>query len=178
MLASRLEDIMGKTKLKTVEQDDAPVGHKLVELFWMLGPAYTRWAETHMDQERLTPQRLRLLILLLENGPMKMGSLRNELGVTATNVTALVDALEKDGMVKRRPHPSDRRATMIEITPSAEKELTGNCGPFKERVSKLFSVFSVTEQKELLGFLERIREELIERGILNESDLCSASRKK
>lgn len=169
---------MDKKKSCSLSDGNSPVRLQLVELFWMLGPAYTRWAESHMDQDRLTPQRLRLLILLLENGPMKMASLRNELGVTATNVTALVDALEKDGMVKRKPHPSDRRATMIEITPSAEKELTGNCGPFKERVSKLFSVFSAAEQKELLGFLNRMKAELIARGILNESDLCSASRKK
>ena len=169
---------MDKKKSCSLSDGDSPARLQLVELFWMLGPAYTRWAESHMDQDRLTPQRLRLLILLLENGPMKMGSLRNELGVTATNVTALVDALEKDGMVKRRPHPSDRRATMIEITPSAEKELTGNCDPFKERVSKLFSVFSAAEQKDLLGFLNRMKIELIARGILNESDLCSGSGKK
>src|SRR3982750_2458974 len=149
---------MNKKKLCTsYAGKDPPVKHQLVELFWMLGPAFTRWAESHMDQERLTPQRLRLLILLLENGPMKMGSLRNERGVTAPNVTALVDAVEKDGMVKRRAHPSDRRATMIEITPATEKELTGNCGPFKERVSTLFSVLAAAEQKQLLGFLVRMR---------------------
>lgn len=34
--------------------------------------------------------------------------------MTATNVTALVDSLEKDGLVVRTRHPTDRRATVIE----------------------------------------------------------------
>ncbi len=170
---------MNKKKVCDIyDGKEPPVMHQLVELFWMLGPAFTRWAESHMDQPRLTPQRLRVLILLLENGPMKMASLRNELGVTATNVTALVDALEKDGMVARKPHPSDRRATMIEITEEAENELAGNCGPFKERVSELFSVFSTSEQKQLLAFLQRMREGLVERDVLKESDLCNSQPEK
>jgi DNA-binding MarR family transcriptional regulator len=39
-------------------------------------------------------------------------------------VTGLVDALEADGWVTRTPHPDDRRATIISITPSAESVLS------------------------------------------------------
>lgn len=150
------------------QQTPLPARHQLVQLFWMLGPAFTRWAESHMDQEGLTPQRVRLMALLMENGPMMMRSLRNELGVTATNITALVDALEKDGMVTRQPHPSDRRATMIELTAKAERKMTENCAHFKERVSELFGVFSAAEQKTLLSFLERMKGDLVKRKILKE----------
>lgn len=162
-------------------EETPPARHRLVQLFWMLGPAFTRWAETHMHQEGLTPQRVRLMALLLENGPMMMSGLRNELGVTATNITALVDALEKDGMVARKPHPSDRRATMIELTAKAEKRMTENCSQFKERVSELFSGFSIAEQQQFAAFLDRTRAALVKRHILQESDpYCRAggSRKK
>jgi DNA-binding MarR family transcriptional regulator len=37
-------------------------------------------------------------------------------------VTNIVDRLETDGMVKRVPHPSDRRATLVQIT-EAGREL-------------------------------------------------------
>ncbi|OQO92192.1 MarR family winged helix-turn-helix transcriptional regulator [Saccharomonospora piscinae] len=33
-----------------------------------------------------------------------------------TSVTNIVDRLEKDGLVKRLPHPTDRRTTLVEIT--------------------------------------------------------------
>ena len=60
--------------------------------------------------------RLRLLNELHCNGPQKMADLADSLGVTPRNVTALVDALEAEGMVQRAAHPTDRRITMIEIT--------------------------------------------------------------
>ena len=133
---------------------DAPAAHHLVELFWRLGPAFTRWAESHMDQPGLTPQRVRLLATLLENGPMTMGDLAGRLGVTATNITALIDVLEKDGMAARSPHPTDRRAILIAVTPKAETQMTENCAAFKDRVATLFEGMYPAEQEKLGALLE------------------------
>jgi MarR family transcriptional regulator, 2-MHQ and catechol-resistance regulon repressor len=150
--------------------EELPLRHKLMKLFWVLGPAFARWAESHMHEKGLTPQRLRLLWPLIEDGPMMMSALRDELGVTATNITALVDVLEKDGMVTRTPHPTDRRATMIAITPRAEKFLTEHCGEFRDRVADIFSGFSQAEQERFLGFLEKMRKSLIDRNVLEEGE--------
>ena len=145
---------------------------QLVEMFWILAPAFSRWAESHMKLEGLTAQRLRLLLLLLEKGPMMMSGLRHELGVTATNITILVDALEREHLVSRQPHPSDRRATLIELTPKAEKCLTENCSEFKESVSTLFAGFALADQKKFLGYLEKMRDELIRQGVLDPASMC------
>lgn len=169
---------MNKRNTCAWETDEAPAAHQLVQLFWMLGPAFTRWAESHMHQKGLTPQRVQLMALLMENGPMMMSALRNELGVTATNITALVDALEKDRMVARKAHPRDRRATMIEITPKAEKRMTESCSEFKERVSELFSGFTPAEQQQFRHLLERMRGALVERKILKESDSCPSKKRR
>src|SRR5690606_40003864 len=40
-----------------------------------------------------------------------------------TSVTNIVDRLEADGLVKRVPHPSDRRATLVEITEPGRQRL-------------------------------------------------------
>ena len=122
-----------------------------------------------MERAGLTPKRLYLMGILYEYGPMVMSSLRDRLGVTATNVTALVDALESEGMVQRRHHPTDRRATIIELTPKAEEEFSSeNCSAFKDRVSRIFDVFSEKEQAQFLDFLLRMRTVMIEHKILDE----------
>jgi DNA-binding MarR family transcriptional regulator len=157
---------------------DRPVSHQLTELFWVLSPAYTRWAESHMNQQGLTPQRVRLLWELKEQGPVIMSDLRDALGVTAANVTALVDALEKDKMVTRKAHATDRRATVIAITPKAEALLTEKCAEFKEKVADLFSGFTSAEQTKFASYLERMRDALVERNILEESDGCHATKGK
>lgn len=148
-----------------------PVKHQLTKLFWIISPAFMRWAEFHMHEKGLTPQRVRLMIPLIENGPMMMSELRDELGVSASNITALVDALEKDKMVTRKSHSSDRRATMIAITPKAEKLMKENCSIFRDRVAELFSGMSRKEEEQLLALLLDVRQALIDRNMLEACEL-------
>lgn len=38
-----------------------------------------------------------------------------------SNITQLVDRLEKDGLVRRRPDPDDRRGVLAELTPAGDQ---------------------------------------------------------
>lgn len=109
-----------------------------------------------MTEKGLSTQRLRILSSLHERGPRIMSDLKEELGVTATNITALVDALERDGLVARRAHPSDRRATVLELTSKASGEVALGCSAYKERVAELFSDLSESECKEFTRTLEKL----------------------
>ena len=107
---------------------------------------------------------MRVLTLLKDRGPMKMRELSEELGVTATNITALVDALEQDGLVVRRQHPEDRRATLIELTPQARERIERRCEEFKSEVATLFEDLVEKDRRELLRLLDRLQEALKARG--------------
>jgi len=48
-------------------------------------------------------------------------TLGDELCVSRPNVTKLVDGLERDGLVERAPHPSDRRMVLARLTPKGER---------------------------------------------------------
>jgi DNA-binding MarR family transcriptional regulator len=52
----------------------------------------------------------------LARQPLSMGELARALGMDPPNVTVLVDDLEKQGLVRRKPHPTDRRAKLVEPT--------------------------------------------------------------
>jgi DNA-binding MarR family transcriptional regulator len=52
----------------------------------------------------------------LARRPMSMGELATALVIDPPNATALVDELEAAGLARRRPHPSDRRAKLVEAT--------------------------------------------------------------
>jgi DNA-binding MarR family transcriptional regulator len=67
--------------------------------------------------------RGRVLWSLYESGPVLMRALSQALGISPRTVTGLIDGLEGDGWVTRAPHPSDRRATVIALTPVAERAL-------------------------------------------------------
>lgn len=67
--------------------------------------------------------RYEVLMLLLFGGTGKlpMRVIGSRLQVHPTSVTNAVDRLERAGLVVRRPHPSDRRTTLIEITPPGRR---------------------------------------------------------
>jgi DNA-binding MarR family transcriptional regulator len=52
----------------------------------------------------------------LARQPMSMGELAAALGIDAPNATVVVDDLESLGLARRRPHPTDRRAKVVEAT--------------------------------------------------------------
>jgi DNA-binding MarR family transcriptional regulator len=50
--------------------------------------------------------------------PMPMRELAALLGVDPPNLTAVVDDLERTGLVERQAHPTDRRAKLVVATPA------------------------------------------------------------
>jgi len=71
-----------------------------------------------LKPHNLTFARYEALVLLSfarrESLPMRV--MGERLQLHPTSVTNIVDRLEKDGLVKRVPHPTDRRTTLVEIT--------------------------------------------------------------
>ena len=94
--------------------DGAEVADAMADFF----STFRRWRRTLIG-DASTYARMRLLCELHRDGPQRMADLASALDVTPRNVTTLVDGLEREGIVQRRPHPTDRRATVIELTDSA-----------------------------------------------------------
>jgi DNA-binding MarR family transcriptional regulator len=89
---------------------------ELARLVAEFGRAYTRRLGSEMGRAGTTPARARLLAALRCHGSCKMSKLGALLAVTPRNVTKLVDGLEAEGLVARKPHPNDRRATLVCLT--------------------------------------------------------------
>jgi DNA-binding MarR family transcriptional regulator len=94
-----------------------------------------------------------------------MSSISDELGVTRRNITALVDALEEEGLVRRKPHPTDRRATVIEMTVQGERTMDRVYDEHRAAVAELFDELGVEDQRELTRVLSTLRAALKREGI-------------
>ena len=73
----------------------------------------------------LTFARYEALVLLSfsRHGRLPMRVMGERLQLHPTSVTNIVDRLQADGLVRRVPHPTDRRATLVEITDSGRAAL-------------------------------------------------------
>jgi DNA-binding MarR family transcriptional regulator len=64
----------------------------------------------------INPSQFRALRVLNRHGAMRLSDLSGHLHIAPRSATEVVDALESRGLVERRPDPSDRRATLVELT--------------------------------------------------------------
>jgi DNA-binding MarR family transcriptional regulator len=78
-----------------------------------------------LEELGLSKARVRPVWLIHQHGPQTQRQLAEALGVSARNVTGLVDALVETGFVTREPHPTDRRATLVSLTPHGQKVAEG-----------------------------------------------------
>ena len=73
-------------------------------------------AATILRPMGLTFARYQVLGMLRWTGPLTLGEVGNRLWITAATVTSAVDRLENAGLSRRVAHPTDARATLVEIT--------------------------------------------------------------
>jgi len=56
-------------------------------------------------------------------GPVQPGEVSARMHITSATMTSVLDTLERNGYVVRRPNPEDRRSVLVDITPSAQTVL-------------------------------------------------------
>jgi DNA-binding MarR family transcriptional regulator len=93
---------------------------------------------------------------------LKMNELSRLLMVTGGNVTAIVDQLEKEGLVERLDEPADRRAFRIRLTKSGERTFIEMARAHEEWVVELLAGLSRRDQEELLRLLARVKVNAVE----------------
>ena len=129
---------------------------ELAPLMAEFGKAFTRKIVSQMSKAGTTPSRARLLATLHCHGSCKMADISGYLDVTPRSVTKLVDGLENEGLVVREPHPSDRRAIMIRLTPegilvSKESMLANHTA-----ITALFEQVSKADRQHLFRVLKKL----------------------
>ena len=117
--------------------------------------AFERWASRKAAVAGASVPRLRLLNAVHCHGPQKMADLADALAVTPRNVTALVDGLESDGLVRRVPHSTDRRITLVELTGCSD-HVAKQFGTYQASIASLFADMTADERQTLHRLLESL----------------------
>jgi len=71
----------------------------------------------------LTVPQHRLLVLVSADGPRRIGTLADDLGVNQSNASRLVARLVDQGLVRRVTDPADGRASVVEATAAGRRVL-------------------------------------------------------
>jgi DNA-binding MarR family transcriptional regulator len=100
----------------------------------------------------------RCLDMLGFRGPMTAGELAAVTGLTTGSVTSLIDRLEAQDLVRRRPDDSDRRRVIVELTDEAERIAEEVYGPVGAEGRPLVEAYSDEELAVISRFLGQARE--------------------
>ncbi|HEY7430085.1 MAG TPA: MarR family winged helix-turn-helix transcriptional regulator [Streptosporangiaceae bacterium] len=86
-------------------------------------------------------------------GPLSQRDLGARLNLTSGAVTMLADRLERAGWVRRRPHPRDRRYTLLELTAAAAERTPAGLAGYHAAVQALAAGVPAEHREAIRHFL-------------------------
>ena len=129
---------------------------------WIRMLGVTRASESHLREflrvkHNTTLPRFDVMAALYRRRDgVTMSELSRMLLVSNGNATAVVDRLEKDGLVRRTQSDSDRRTVFVALTPEGLAQFEGLASDHEAEVNKLFNGLSDADLESLTDILKRM----------------------
>ena len=115
---------------------------RLMQLFPLIMRGMRRWQDDAAPptQIPLAPRHVAVLEQL-RGGPISVGDVACQLGLTLTTVSGVLADLDRAGLIERYPDPRDRRRTFVQVVPGqaelVKQWLDGAASPIARVLGKL-----------------------------------------
>lgn len=159
-MSNRLEVIQEKV-------DAVPESKQALRL-WLRLLACSNMIEDRMrlmlkEQFNTTLPRFDLMAALYraDDSGVSMGELSRWLMVSNGNVTGVAERLEKEGLIQRRPSPTDRRTQIVTLTDTGRKAFETWAVTHENWITNLFSDFDAEEMDLLMGLLAKAKSSVV-----------------
>ena len=131
----------------------------LVDAISAFMPAYKMWARSVLSEvssSGSTPSRVMVVVFLRKHGALPMGALASYVGLPKSNITALVDDLEAEGVLRRRRDEGDRRVTHVELTAKGRAVCAKEYDAYQRGIAALFDTMPESERAATLAGIEHL----------------------
>jgi len=109
-----------------------------------------------LPQYEITPIMIYTLQFLRRNPDSIAVDIANEFGLTRGAVTQLLDKLEQDNLVQRKPHPISRRSLLIQVTDKGLRLSDSILADYNQKIERLFADYTSEEMKILRQLLDKL----------------------
>jgi DNA-binding MarR family transcriptional regulator len=128
---------------------------------WLLNQAALR--ANRLVGERLAAEGVRrhhfsVLTALDEDGPASQAALGRRLSIDRSDMVAVINDLERDGLVARDRDAADRRRNVIRVTPGGRRARKRLDARIEEAQAALLEPLSASDQRALRRLLARVVE--------------------
>ncbi len=98
-------------------------------------------------------------IAQLNREPIVLSELARCMKSGRSNITQLVDRLEDDGLVRRIPHPDDRRSVLVEITTKGRRCFEEGLAIHRAVACEIMETLGHEERQQLYHLLQRVADQ-------------------
>ena len=106
----------------------------------------------------LTGPQVRAIEVLFDSGPLSVKDLSTQLHLTHSTVSGIVDRLARRRLVRREPHPDDRRVSRIAVTQEVTRYARTAPGRLLSPMADALRNVQPTERKQIIETLQRLAE--------------------
>ncbi|WP_314590361.1 MarR family transcriptional regulator [Paenibacillus terrigena] len=109
-----------------------------------------------LPQYEVTPIMMYTIQFLRKNPDSIAVDIANEFGLTRGAVTQLLDKLEQDDLVQRKPHPVSRRSLLIQVTDKGTLLSDTILNEYNNKIERLFVNYTAEELRSLRLLLDKL----------------------
>ena len=99
-----------------------------------------------------------MLAALKDGGALTQRELAEAAGVEQPSMAQLLARMERDGLVRRDPSPTDGRSSLVSLTPAAQRKLEPGRALLRQIDEEACAIFTPAEREALAGMLLRLLE--------------------
>lgn len=125
-------------------------------VLWKAARAIEENAITSVSGLDLGLSDFAVLEVLLHKGPQPVNVIGKKVLLTSGSITTAIDRLESRKLVRRTPHPADRRARLVQLTDRGERLIENAFRQHALDMEETMAVLTPGERIELIRLLKKV----------------------
>ena len=93
---------------------------------------------------------------LMHKGPLTIGEIQSKVPLALGSMTAVVDRLERRGLILRTPSPADRRAKVLKLSPKGRAAVEEAFRRHAVDLESAMAVLTHREKRQLRALLKKV----------------------
>jgi DNA-binding MarR family transcriptional regulator len=148
-----------KAEYPEADQDAVEVNLAVLRTQRTMTAAITHYIDSLDMKAGVTGARYSLMrtLYFARDRRLVQNEIGRAMGVSRTNITNLIDGLERDGLVRRISNPADRRVSHAQLTPAGEETCRKLMAAMVYFMDEACSDFTPQEKVQFAEFLHRFR---------------------
>jgi MarR family transcriptional regulator for hemolysin len=127
-----------------------------------IGRLYTKRFEGEADHLGITLSEAKVLTYLGRNSGLSQIQLAELTGIEPMSVVRILDRMEADNWIERRPHPTDRRARQLHLKTKALSKVDQIAKLSAQMQAQSLVGFKAEERTALVDLLLRVHQQLLQ----------------